>query len=348
MRWTWKPSTGVPAASSERAISRAARLTAVGPASPSRTAPASLLRTRPGTTAFSATGPPSSAAARPAARAEATSRLATTGMPQQRSRRSTSPGASQPPPPPRPAATIVAAVAVSASAGSNGGSGGAARRRACRDGVGERPHRLLRRREARDGARVGGRGRVGAQPDGEHRPPGAVRRGGDAAGDLGRARRQRPHEDGHDRVDRVVGEQDAQRRARMLASRASAAGRGQVGSRGRAGAQRRAASHASSQATPGPAGVGEHRDAVAARQRLAREQPRDVEHLPHRLGPQHAGVREQRVDGHVRRRQQRAGVRRRARRPAAVRPPLTATIGLVRVIRRAIRPNRRGFPNDSR
>ena len=37
-----------------------------------------------------------------------------------------------------------------------------------------------------------------------------------------------------------------------------------------------------------------------------------------------------------------------ARRPAAVRALLTATIGLAVVIRRAIRPNRRGFPNDSR
>ena len=37
-----------------------------------------------------------------------------------------------------------------------------------------------------------------------------------------------------------------------------------------------------------------------------------------------------------------------ARWPAAVRPLLTATIGLLAVIRRAIRPNRRGLPNDSR
>ena len=103
-------------------------MTAVDPESPSRTAPASLLSTTPGTTALSATAPPSSSAARPAACAEATSRLATSGMPQQPSSRSTSPGGSQP----RPAATIVAAVAMSASAASNGGSGGAARRRACR------------------------------------------------------------------------------------------------------------------------------------------------------------------------------------------------------------------------
>ena len=37
-----------------------------------------------------------------------------------------------------------------------------------------------------------------------------------------------------------------------------------------------------------------------------------------------------------------------ARWPAAVRPLLTATIGLSFVMRRAIRPNRRGLPNDSR
>ena len=37
-----------------------------------------------------------------------------------------------------------------------------------------------------------------------------------------------------------------------------------------------------------------------------------------------------------------------ARDPARVRPAFTATIGLVRAIRRAMRPNRRGLPNDSR
>ena len=77
--------------------------------------------------------------------------------------------------------------------------------------MGQRPHRLLGRGEARDDARVGGGGRVGAEPDGEHRPVGSFRRGGDATGDLRRPRRQRPHEDGHHRVDRFVIEQDAQR-----------------------------------------------------------------------------------------------------------------------------------------
>jgi hypothetical protein len=37
-----------------------------------------------------------------------------------------------------------------------------------------------------------------------------------------------------------------------------------------------------------------------------------------------------------------------ARWPAAVRPLLTAITGLVAVSRRVIRPNLRGFPNDSR
>ena len=110
-----------------------------------------------------------------------------------------------------------------------------------------------------------------------------------------------------------------------------------------------AASQASAQATPGPPALVSTATRSPRGQRLAREQPGDVEHLPHRLGPQHAGVREQRVDGDVRGREQRAGVRRR-RAPAGRRcaPLLTATIGLAVVIRRAIRPNRRGLPNDSR
>jgi len=37
-----------------------------------------------------------------------------------------------------------------------------------------------------------------------------------------------------------------------------------------------------------------------------------------------------------------------ARAPATERPPFTATMGLERDTRRAIRPNLRGFPNDSR
>ena len=63
----------------------------------------------------------------------------------------------------------------------------------------------------------------------------------------------------------------------------------------------------------GPAGVGEHGHSVAGRQGLVGEQHREVEHLPQRLGPQHPGMREQRVDGGVGGRKQRP-VRDAARR----------------------------------
>ena len=61
---------------------------------------------------------------------------------------------------------------------------------------------------------------------------------------------------------------------------------------------------------PGPAGVGDDRDPVAARHRLRGQQRGDVEQLVQRVGADHAGLLEQRVDGHVGGRQQRAGVRR--------------------------------------
>ena len=79
------------------------------------------------------------------------------------------------------------------------------------DGVDQRPDRLLGRAEARDRAGVGGRRRVGAQPDAEHRPVSARRAGGDGARDLGRPPAQRRHEDRHDRVDALVAQQAAQR-----------------------------------------------------------------------------------------------------------------------------------------
>ena len=62
---------------------------------------------------------------------------------------------------------------------------------------------------------------------------------------------------------------------------------------------------------PRTAGVGQHHHSVATRQRLVREQARDVEHLPHRLGAQDAGMGEQRVDGDVGGGEQRPGARRR-------------------------------------
>ena len=71
----------------------------------------------------------------------------------------------------------------------------------------------------------------------------------------------------------------------------------------------------------GPAGVGEHGRAARARKRAHLERHRHVEQLLDRRGAQHAGLREQRVDRRVARRQ-RAGVRRRRARARARAPRL--------------------------
>ena len=133
------------------------------------------------------------------------------GDAEQRGGRSTSAGASRPPPRPSPAATTVSAEAVSASGGSNGGSGGAARRRACRTAWASArtaSSGVVKRGTALPvSAPTAGRVRLTRRaPAGPRRPPRRRCRG--------RPRppcRQRPHEDRHDGVDRVVGEQDAQR-----------------------------------------------------------------------------------------------------------------------------------------
>ena len=152
----------------------------------------------------------------------------------------------------------------------------------------QRPDRLLGCAEARDRAGVRGCRRVGAHPDTEHRPVGTRRGGGDAAGDLGHPPTQWRHEDRHDRVVRTVDQQAAERPLVVVRR-----GRDhQV----RAQAPRLAGVRAQN---AGPASVCQHRHPVAFRQRLVREQLRDVEHLPHRLGPHHAGVREQRVDAGI-------------------------------------------------
>ena len=101
---------------------------------------------------------------------------------------------------------------------------------------------------------------------------------------------------------------------------------------------------------PGPAGVGDdRRPACPPGSGWLASSDGDVEQLGQRVGADHA-----RLLGTARRRSRR---RRRAARPvceevarapAAERPLLTATIGLVRPTRRAIRANLRGFPNDSR
>ena len=62
---------------------------------------------------------------------------------------------------------------------------------------------------------------------------------------------------------------------------------------------RPAASHASTARIPGPPAFVIDGHAVARRERLRVEQSRDVEHLVDRLGADHAGLMEQRVDGGV-------------------------------------------------
>ena len=86
----------------------------------------------------------------------------------------------------------------------------------------------------------------------------------------------------------------------------------------------------------------------ARRRRLVHQQRRHVEHLLERVGANHAVLAKQRVGGRVVRRDERAGMRRGRAGAGDARPLFTATTGLCRVIRRASRPNRRGFPNDSR
>ncbi len=85
---------------------------------------------------------------------------------------------------------------------------------------------------------------------------------------------------------------------------------------------------------------------VPARQRLVREQLRDVEHLVDGVDLDDARLAEHRVDRRLRRRW--SGDRWPTGTPCVERPDFTATIGLRRPSRRAIRVNLRGLPIDSR
>ena len=123
------------------------------------------------------------------------------------------------------------------------------------------------------------------------------------------------------------------------------------GSRSASGSTRSpAAAQASAQTIPGPPALVTIADAVAARERLVREQRGDVEQLAHVSGADHAGVAEQRVDGRRREAASSAPVcEAAARAPAARAPALDRDDRLAsRPTRRAIRPNLRGLPNDSR
>ena len=100
---------------------------------------------------------------------------------------------------------------------------------------------------------------------------------------------------------------------------------------------------------PGPAAVGQDGDPAGRRgSGWFASSDGHVEELAERVGPDHAGLVEQRVDRDVRGADERPRVRDVARAPAAERPLLTAMIGLVRPTRRAIRENLRGLPTDSR
>ena len=78
-----------------------------------------------------------------------------------------------------------------------------------------------------------------------------------------------------------------------------------------------------------PAGVREHGDAAPARERLRREQRRDVEQLLERVGADDAGLVEERVDGRVGAGERRCVRARRPARPRGVRPLFIARIGLL-------------------
>ena len=227
---------------------------------------------------------------------------------------------------------MVAAVAMSTAAGSNGGSGGAARCAAWRTAWASARTASSGLVKRRDGAGVRGGGRVGAQPDASTGRSAPSRRRGDAA------RRPRPR-----RAPAAARRSSPPRRSRrprqdpqrllVLARRSpqaimstgfaveasgAAPRRGAARVAAASGSTRRpAAAHASAQRIAGPAGVGQDATRSPRGQRLASEQTRDVEHLAHRLGPQHAGVREQRVDGDVatRRAAPRCATTRRAGRP---------------------------------
>ena len=97
-----------------------------------------------------------------------------------------------------------------------------------------------------------------------------------------------------------------------------------------------------------PARVREDGDAPPPGTRLMSEQRRDVEQLLERLVAHHAGLAKQRVDDDVRSPASAPVCEDAARAPAAMRPALTAMIGLRRATRRAICANCRGLPKLSR
>ena len=98
---------------------------------------------------------------------------------------------------------------------------------------------------------------------------------------------------------------------------------------------------------PEGVGVADDGDPRPHRQRLVGEQLGDVEHLVEGVDLDHAGLPEHRVDRCLRRDRRRGPCGRPAR-PGWCGPDFTATTGLLRPTRRAIRENLRGLPIDSR
>jgi hypothetical protein len=194
---------------------------------------------------------------------------------------------------------------------------------AVRERAPQRPHRLLGRREPWRPT-CAERRRVGAHEDRQHGLRRAVPgRGVDDRHDLGGGHRERAREQHDRRVDAGIRQHQLERALvvrgagergqveRVGDDRAVRGGGGECGLRGLPQLR-----HAEARGGAGvgaldaePAGVGEHRDALAARCRLPRQQPGEVEHLAQRVGADDARVLEQRVDVGVGRRQQRGDVR---------------------------------------
>ena len=229
--------------------------------------------------------------------------------------------------------------------------------RAADSGIGERRH--ARCAAQRRGCPFGG------HDDGEHRlvGGGVCGRVDDRAGDLVRGRADRRHEQDDAGVDVRVGQHVRQHRRVRVGGRAIRACR--RGSRRSPRAGRtplRAATVSSPSARKleagSLAGVGaedardRRRSSRSPTQRPSSRPPAensdgDVDQLLERLRADDAGLAEQRIRRpHPSRRARPCASSLRAGRSASV-PLLSARIGLRRATRRAIRPNLRGFPNDS-
>ena len=278
MRWTRKPSSVVPAAASCRAIAPAARLTAVARRDRVARLPRRSCAGAPAPTAFSATGRPAlrRPGPRPALRERPARHASACPSSAAGARRPRAPASLPRAPGPRRRASRPCAV--SASAGSEGGSGRAVRRRGVPDRMGQRPHRLLG--VVKRGTAPASAAAAASAPshDGEHRPVGSVRRGARCHG------RRPPARAASGRTKTVTTASTASsssgRAATARTDPRSPPRSCPPGSRStprpadhsasclrvapQSGCTRSpAAWQASSQAIPGPPGVGEHRDTIA-------------------------------------------------------------------------------------